>query len=188
MRKTQQIYDLEIPDDDYKMAIVMQRDKENFESPNIWFYVGADITNHGFAKVGITMGDLRSRSYSSANPNYFLFCAFQCDQCTTRLELESIEHAALNYLDAMFCWDNGLTKRARHVESQRLSECYYHINFEEFFACLHDYLLDNHGRYFQTADFENDEGFVEGYALSWQFFPRLKSEVKRQYLRKILRG
>lgn len=187
MRKTPQTYDLEIPDDDYKMAAVMERDKVNFESPNIWFYIGADCINPGYTKVGITMGDLRSRSYSSANPNYYLFCAFQCNQSTTKLQLETIEHSALNYLDDVFRWDNGLTKRVRHMESQRLSECYYHIDFEDFFLCLHDYLLDNHDRYFQTATYMNDAGFEDGYALSWQFNPCLALNVKRHFLRMILR-
>lgn len=95
MRKPPQIYNLEIPDDDYKMAAVMGRDKENFESSNIWFYVGADCRNPSFAKVGITQGDLRSRSYSSANPNYHIFCAFQCTQDTTNAQLKSIERNAL---------------------------------------------------------------------------------------------
>lgn len=187
MRKTPQIYDLAIPEDDYKMAAVMERDKANFESPNIWFYLGADAINPSFAKVGITMGDLRSRSYSSANPNYYLFCAFQCDQSTTQLQLKSIENSSLNYLDNVFCGDNNLTKRACHRESQRLSECYYNIDFQEFFVCLHDYLLDQHGRYFQTAAYVNNHGFEEGYALSWQFNPSLAPHIKTHFLRLILR-
>lgn len=62
MRKPQQTFDLEIPDD-YKLASVLERDRADFESTNIWFYVGADYRDSRFAKVGITMGDLRSRSY-----------------------------------------------------------------------------------------------------------------------------
>lgn len=93
MKKPQQMYDLQIPDDDYKMAAVMERDKLNFESPNKWFYVGADSRDLGFAKVGITMGDLTSRSYGTNNPNFYLFCAFQCQQSTTEAQLKSIEKA-----------------------------------------------------------------------------------------------
>lgn len=87
MRKPYQSYDLEIPND-FKTAAVMERDRINFESPNKWLYVGADCRNLNFAKIGITMNDLRSRSYSSANPNYYLFCAFQCQQSTTKEQLE----------------------------------------------------------------------------------------------------
>ncbi len=112
----------------------MERDRINFESPNKWLYVGADCRNLNFAKIGITMNDLRSRSYSSANPNYYLFCAFQCEQSTTKEQLERIEQCALIYLDDVFRYDNGLTKRACHFESGYLSECYYDVDFEDFFC------------------------------------------------------
>lgn len=187
MRKTPQTYDLKIPDDDYKMAAVMERDKENFESNKIWFYLGADCTNPGYAKVGITRGDLSSRSYSSANPNYYIFCAFQCDQSTDKEQLTSIENSALAYLDSVFKWDNGQTKRARHMESQRMSECYYNINFDYFFVCLHDYLLDHHVSFFQTADFYNNENIPEGYTLAWEFNRHLTIDDKLRFLRMIIR-
>lgn len=188
MRKPQQIYDLEIPDDDYKMAAVMESDRLNFESPNKWFYVGADSRDPGFAKVGITMGDLRSRSYSSGNPNYYLFCAFQCQQSTTEEQLKKIERSAISYLDDIFCDENGQTKRARHMESQRPSECYYDVNFEDFFVLLHDYLMDNHVSYFQTCGFENEVGVEEGYALAWEFNQHLSQDVKRRFRNMILRA
>nr|WP_229915941.1 hypothetical protein [Rahnella sp. LAC-M12] len=164
------------------MKAVMERDKANFESPNIWFYVGADSRDPGFAKVGITMGDLRSRSYSSANPNYYLFCAFQCIQGTSKSQLESIELGALTHLDAVFP-----NHRTRHMESQRLSECYYNIDFEYFFSCLHDYLHDNHYSNFQTAGFVNELGDDDGYALAWEFNPLLPPEVKSRFRSLILR-
>lgn len=176
MKKPLQTYDLEIPNDDYKMAAVMERDKVNFESPNIWFYVGADSRTPGFAKVGITMGDLSSRSYSSANPNYYLFCAFQCIQDTTKSQLENIELRALAYLDGVFP-----NHRERHMESQRLSECYYNIDFEKFISCLHDYLLENHHSNFQTTSFENESGVYDGYALASEFNPRLSHEVQSRF-------
>lgn len=101
MRKPQQTFDLEIPDD-YKLASVLERDRADFESTNIWFYVGADYRDRRFAKVGITMGDLRSRSYSSSNPDYYLFCGFQCKHDTTRADLKNIERDVLSYLDEYY--------------------------------------------------------------------------------------
>lgn len=187
MRKPLEEYDLEIPVDDLKMEIMMGRDKANFESQKIWLYVGADNSNPGFAKIGMTMGDLRSRSYSSANPNYYLFCAFQCDQSTTKEQLVSIEQSALVYLDSIFKWESGLTKRRPHTQSQILSECYYNINFEEFFVTLHDYLIENHVRYFQTSEYENEAGHDDGYAL-WCFFnPHLAPNVIKYFERRIRR-
>jgi hypothetical protein len=189
MRKQQQIYDLEIPyDDDYKMTDVMERDRANYESQKIWFYLGADDMNPGFAKIGITMGDLSTRSYSSANPNYFIFCAFQCRYDTKVEQLKIIERDAKSYLDSVFCWEDGQTKRVRHRESQQLSECYYNINFEDFFVELHEYLIDNHYRYFQTMSYGFSEDIDEGYALAWEFNPILPAHVQRRFLRMILRG
>ncbi|MFQ1710771.1 hypothetical protein ACK39S_20150 [Aeromonas veronii] len=173
MRKPPQVYNLKIPDDDYKMAAVMERDKANFESSNIWFYVGADGRNPSFAKVGITQGDLSSRSYSSANPNYHLFCAFQCTQDTTNTQLKSIERNALAYLDSMFP-----NRRAHHWESQRLSECYYDIDFEVFLSCLHYYLFDKYCNNFITAVFMNEEGVEIGEGIAVLFNPHLPSRAR----------
>lgn len=187
MRKPSQVYNLPIPDNDLKMAAVMLRDKANFESQNIWVYLGADNRNSRYAKVGITMGDLRSRSYSSANPNYFVFCAFQCYHDTTKEQLKLIEECALKYLDKVFCSDNGVTNRARHFESQCLSECFYNINFEDFFMCLHDYLMDHQVRFFMTDQYEDHSASMYGAALSCEFNPRLTREQKSHFLRLIVR-
>ena len=133
------------------------------------------------------MGDLRSRSYSSANPNYFVFCAFQCYHNTTKEQLKLIEECALKYLDKVFCSDNGLTNRARHFESQCLSECYYNINFEDFFMCLHDYLMHHQVRFFMTDQYDNHSASIYGAALSCEFNPRLTDEQKSHFLRLIVR-
>lgn len=188
MRKPQQYYNLNIPDDDYKMAAIMERDKANFESPNKWVYVAADSRNPRAAKIGITEKDLRSRSYSTGNPGYYLFCAFQCDQSITQQQLEDVERNAMGYLDRVFVDHNGITKRERHWESQRLSEWYYDIDFEEFFVSLHDYLLDNYASHFQIAGYVNEVGQEEGYALSWFFNPRLPVEISRRFRRMIIRA
>lgn len=182
MRKPFQEYDLEISDDDYEMKDVMTRDKKNFESQDIWFYVGADSTNPRFAKIGITMGNMASRSYCSANPNYYLFCAFQCRYDTTKQTLKSIEEGALAHLDDVFpnC-------RARHKESNRLSECYYNIDFESFFLEVHEYLYSNHYTHFQATGFEDEYGIDQGHALAWEFNPCLSRETQRRFRNLILR-
>ncbi|MGF6567320.1 hypothetical protein [Kosakonia cowanii] len=187
MRKPQQSYDLEIPDDDYKTAAVMMRDKANFESPYKWVYVGADARSPWDAKIGITMDDLRSRSYSTGNAEYYLFCAFQCDQRITKQQLEDIERSAIAYLDRVFVDDNGITKRKPHWESQRLSEWYYGINFEEFFVHVHNFLYDNYGTSFQIGAYLNEVGEMDGQALAWLFNPQLEPGVSERYLRMILR-
>ncbi|MFV7771694.1 hypothetical protein [Shewanella marisflavi] len=181
MKKPQQIYNLEIPDDDYKIAALMEHDKANFESSKIWLYVGADSKNERFAKVGITMGDLGSRSYCSGNPHYHLFCAFQCYIHTTKLQLESIEKLALKHLDSLFpdC-------RVHHYESGKLSECYDDIDFETFLISLHDYLLDNHRNYFQTVAIDG-EGYEGAYELACEFNRHLPLEVGSRFRRLFVR-
>ncbi|HDH0708496.1 hypothetical protein QNN86_08765 [Citrobacter sp. C348] len=185
MKKPHQSYDLPIPDDDYKMAYVMERDKLNFESRDIWVYLGADVADPTFAKVGITMKNMGSRSSSSANPRYYLFCAFQCRHDTTKERLRQIEKGALNYLDAIF----GSEKRERHTESQILSECYYGINFEDFFFHLHDYLWENHYGDFQACDYvsETNPEWVYGGVLSFEFNERVTLDVRKRYLSMIVK-
>lgn len=177
VRKPTQTYDLPIPDDDYKAAFVQERDKANFESPNNWIYLGADIRNACYAKVGLTMGDLSSRSYSSANPNYHIFCAFQCYLSTSVEQLKGIEEGALAYLDIMFphC-------RAYHYESQVLSECYYDVSFKDFFISLHNYLHDYHLNNFMTDQHLNEMDENDGYTLSMLFNPRFPHSFNKEYI------
>jgi len=182
MKKPLQKFDLELPADaDYKMQYIHERDKANYESLEKWVYLGADIRNPSYAKIGITMGDMRSRSYSSANPGFYLFCAFQCQESTTESQLREIEISALSYLDCMFTHNNGLTKRVRHYESGRMSECYYDIEFTDFLQCLHTFLFNYHARHFSIGDFNG-----EGDYLNWYFTPTKTWEEQVKFLRMII--
>lgn len=188
MKKQKQLYDRDLPADaDYKMEWLYNRDKENFESTDKWIYLGADAQNPTFAKVGITMGDLASRSYSSANPNFYLFCAFQCVQSTTKSQLEEIERSAHCYLDRVFTKSDGSTKRVRHFESGRMSECYYDVDFNYFFQCLHDFLYENHSRFFSICGFYNDDDILEGDFLNCEFNRHIPLEQSNRYIRMLLR-
>ncbi|MFW5393975.1 hypothetical protein V1951_22175 [Yersinia sp. 2544 StPb PI] len=187
MRKPQRLYDLVLPADaDYKMESIYERDKSNFESSDKWLYVGADARNPNYAKIGMTMGDLVSRSYSSANPGFYLFCAFQCEQSTTKSQLEEIERSALCYLDSVFKREDGTTKRVCHFESGRISECYYDIDFEYFFQLLHDYLYRNHARYFQINGLESNDRDIVGDFLDCEFNQHLSREDINRYKEMIL--
>ncbi len=188
MKKPQRSYDLELPvDADYKMEYIYERDKSNFESSYKWLYVGADARNPTYAKIGMTMGNLVSRSYSSANPGFYLFCAFQCDQSTTRAQLEQIERSVLRYLDDLFTDEDGKTKRVCHFESGRISECYYDIDFESFFISLHEYLYRNHARYFQFSGIESNGDIVGDY-LDCEFNQHLSRKEINSYIRMILQN
>ncbi|MBA0179167.1 hypothetical protein H0251_05860 [Pectobacterium carotovorum] len=187
MKKPQRPYNLDLPADaDYKTEWLYKRDKENFESTDKWIYLGADAKNPNYAKVGITMGDLVSRSYSSANPYFYLFCAFQCVQSTTKSQLEEIERSAHCYLDRVFTNRDGSTKRVHHFESGRISECYYDIDFNDFLQQFHGYLFDNHSRYFSCSGFEINGSIVGDY-LRCEFNQHISLEQRNYYINMILR-
>ncbi|EMX6285711.1 hypothetical protein ABN115_13375 [Providencia rettgeri] len=164
MKRKKQNYQLEIPDDDYKLQWLMTEDKKNFESVDKWLYIGADKINSRFAKIGITTGNLQSRSYSSTNPNYYLFCAFKCKHNISKVDLERVESSILSFLDDRYVNENGETKRASHAESGVLSECFYDIDFDEMLYDIHYYIYNNHNRYFSYGglvdDYDNDCGDI----------------------------
>ncbi|HBH6890678.1 hypothetical protein QO199_24525 [Serratia bockelmannii] len=183
MKRLQQFYDLELPvDADYKIEAIHQRNKEDFESLEKWLYLGADSKNAAYAKIGITTGNMASRSYSSVNPGYYLFCAFKCAASTTKAQLEDIERSVLHYLDGVFTKKDGTTKREYHFESRRLSECYYDIDFNELFWHLHHHLFEKHTNHFIV-------GYLDGYAgdfLDCEFNPTFSLEKKISYIKMIL--
>ncbi|AFI89935.1 hypothetical protein EXT68_03790 [Pectobacterium parmentieri] len=188
MKKLKVAYSLPLdPNADYKMAWLHERDKRNFESLNKWLYLGADIKDDGFAKVGLTMDDLVSRSYSSANPNYYLFCAFKCRDNITKTEIKNIELGAVEYLELEFSNEDGTSNRARHAESGHLSECFYNINFTNFFISYHDYLYEKHHRDFLVTEFKNEFGDDEGNFLDCEFNPRFTLQEKNKFIRMLLR-
>lgn len=186
MKRQKQDYQLEIPDDDYKMQWVMTEDKKNFESVDKWLYIGADKTNSRFAKIGITAGDLQSRSYCSANPNYYLFCAFKCKYNISKAELEGVESSVLSFLDDRYANEYGETKRAHHAESGVLSECFYDIDFDEILYDIHYYIYNNHSRYFSYGVLVDDYGNEGGDILDVEFNRKMiPQEEITKYLRYI---
>ncbi|APQ14588.1 hypothetical protein BJP27_22895 [Pseudomonas oryzihabitans] len=187
MRRTKLEYELELDIDAcYKMESIYNESKENFESVEKWLYLGADLRDGGYAKLGLTMGDLSSRSYSSANPYYYIFCAFKCHCEMDGRKLASIERDALRYLDGVFVNPDGSTKRVPHTESGRMSECFYNIDFVEFFVVLHEYLYGNYRNCFLPCGFENEAGYYEGEFLDCEFNKRMSLFEINECIRKIL--
>lgn len=181
MKREKLVYNLPIPEDDYKIQSIMTEDKKNFESVDKWLYVGADIKNEGFAKIGITTGNLQSRSYSSANPNYYIFCAFKCIHDISKKELKSIEEMVLSILDRKFTNEHGVTKRVRHFESNAMSECFYDIDFKDILYNVHLELYEKHRRYFSTSGlFDNDENDL-GDVLDCEFNRKISIKKAFEY-------
>lgn len=189
LKRERKKYELELdPFACYKMEYIHDKAKANYESTDKWLYLGADAGNQTFAKVGITMGDLTSRSSSSANPRYHLFCAFKCDNDITMPVLEGIEKNVLSYLESIFLKPDGSTMREAHCESGRISECFYGVNFLELFCALHSYLYEKYGNYFVGSEFyEDDEfNFHAGNYLDCEFSPRISLMERNNYIRMIL--
>ncbi|WP_139432287.1 hypothetical protein [Aeromonas dhakensis] len=187
MKRTKQEYNLELdPNACYKMEAIHNRSKENFESINGWLYLGANVEDSTFAKVGFTMGDLTTRSSSAASPKYYIFCAFKCRSNIKEEELKNIEKSAFKYLDGIFINHAGVTRRALHTESGQISECYYDIDFMRFFKELHYYLYKNHCSDFIISGFGNSSDSIDGDFLDCEFNKRFSRDDINMYIREIL--
>ncbi|RXE52109.1 MULTISPECIES: hypothetical protein [Pseudomonas fluorescens group] len=159
--------------DDYKMEYVWERTKLDMESRDGWLYLGADASNPSFAKLGLTMGDLISRSYSSGNPNYYLFCAFKCRHDISLNELKIVENNILNRLEDLYRYSDGSTKRMRFYESRILSECFCDVNFIGFFQDLHYEIYENYRSYFVISGMDDGFGGTDGEFVDCLFSPTL---------------
>lgn len=169
--------------DDYKLADIEMDIMSNFESTERWLYLGADAANPDFARIGITMRDLRSRSYSSANPNYYLFCAFKCIHNLPVVNLKSMESDVLREFENYYRDQNGLTKRAKFYESDVFSDCFYNIDFEDFLRHLHYFLYTNYRQNFVISAMDYGFGVVDGEFIDCIFNQKVKNQNRyRQML------
>ncbi|MGQ0770374.1 hypothetical protein ACT43C_14690 [Acinetobacter baumannii] len=144
---------------DYKLAQQMYDIRRNFESSNIWLYLGGDSIDKSFAKIGITMGDLTSRSYSSARPTFYLFCAFKFKYNLTKNEVKEIEQDILSRIDRLYFDENG-SKRLFHYESGEISECFQNIDFIQFYKDLHFEIINHHRNSFVICDYAHQAEYV----------------------------
>lgn len=187
MKRTKREYDLELdPFADYKMEFIHNESKADFESTEKWLYLGANARDSGFAKVGITKGDLTTRSSSSESPSYYLFCAFKCRRNIEISKLKAIETSALKYLEGLFIYHDGSTKREFHQDSGRISECFYNVNFLDFFVELHYFLYENYCNYFSLMGFDNEAGSDDGEFIDCEFHRRMTREEINTHIRMIL--
>lgn len=187
MKRTKREYDLELdPFADYKMEFVHNESKADFESTEKWLYLGANARDSGFSKIGITKGNLATRSSSSESPSYYLFCAFKCRRNIEIPKLKAIETSALKHLEDIFVYDNGSTKREFHRDSGRISECFHDVNFLDFFVELHCFLYENYRNYFSIAGFDNEAGSDDGEFIDCEFHRRMTREEINRHIIMIL--
>lgn len=174
------------PDRDYKLDYVEQQLQRDFESVDKWLYLGADSLDCTFAKIGMTAGDLRSRSYSSSRPSYYLFCAFKCKDSLSPSHIKEIERNVLSKIDLLHRNPDGSSKRMYHFESNAISECFSPVNFLEFYRDIHDTIYDNHRNDFLISGWENEFGAEDGEFVDCIFNKKVMSDY-RNLMRMILR-
>ncbi|MYM88930.1 hypothetical protein GTP91_17335 [Rugamonas sp. FT82W] len=176
-----------VSSDDYKLWYSEMETKNNYESLYGWIYLGADAKNKKFAKIGLSMGDLSSRSYSSSNPNYYLFCAFKCRHDISRDRLAIIEREILTKIDELYKNRNGSSRRMRHYESGALSECFESVDFFNFFKDLHSEIYENYRNDFVTSEWWEDHSVEsEGSFVDCIFNPKISLKEKNTFIRMIL--
>lgn len=172
-------------DNDYKMSHAINETRNNFLSTDKWLYLGADNLRKDFAKIGITMHDLKSRSYSSESPGFHLFCAFKFKYDVSTREAREIENSVLLTLDDLYRNADGSATRLKHFESGRDSECFYPVDFLRFFVSLHDVIYTDHRNYFVISGYENEYGGYEGEFVGC-IFNTCYEKHRKKYIRMIL--
>lgn len=117
---------------------------------NNWIYVGADIHNQQWSKVGKTTVGLSTRHTSSQNPGYFIYTAFNI----VNGDVHQIESNLLGYLESL-----PNVERLNHFSTGSKSECFllnpYDMNYlvESFLNINHsscvpfDNLINEMSRY-----------------------------------------
>lgn len=81
-----------------------------------WIYIGGDVYNRTWSKVGKTANGLNTRHTSSQNPGYFIYAAFNI----VHGDVHKIESELLEYLER----ECGLMRIA-HFSTGSPSECFW---------------------------------------------------------------
>jgi hypothetical protein len=111
--------------------------EEFYSSPesNDWIYIGGDIYNQTWSKVGKTTIGLNTRHTSSQNPGYFIYTAFNI----VRGNVHEIESKLLDYLNAV-----PDLERLIHFSTGNLSEC-FRLSPEQMTFLVEDFIGNNYG-------------------------------------------
>lgn len=126
------------------------RGSEDFYCPpetSDWIYVGGDIYNRSWAKVGKTTNGLDTRHRSPQNPGYFIYAAFNL----IRGNVHEIESNLLTHLSAM----PDIT-RLVHFSTGNLSEC-FQLNPREMTSLVAMFLEDNYGSCFTYENYTHGD-------------------------------
>jgi len=109
---------------------------------NHWIYVGGDIENINWSKIGMTENGLDTRHRSSQNPSYFIYAAFNI----VRGNVKKIEADLLDYLE-----DDCVLKRIDHISTGSASEC-FRLNPDDMSNIVEGFIEDEYG---SSVNYEN---------------------------------
>ncbi|EKF9596149.1 hypothetical protein ACUY0R_003640 [Vibrio cholerae] len=130
----------------------MRGSEEFYYSPqsNNWIYIGGDIYNRTWSKVGMTTNGLNTRHTSSQNPGYFIYVAFNI----IRGNVHEIESHLLNYLESI-----GF-ERIVHFSTRSKSECFW-LNPDYMEDVVEDFIQRYYG---SCVTYENSlHGYMSRY-------------------------
>ncbi|QLR79525.1 hypothetical protein HV336_22815 [Citrobacter freundii] len=97
-----------------------------------WIYVGADVGNPQWSKIGKTTIGLHTRHTSSQNPGYFIYTAYNIISG----DVHKIEEELLNYIESL---DDVV--RQNHISTGSKSECFFVNPF--VMSCLVESFIEN---------------------------------------------
>ena len=100
-----------------------------------WIYIGGDIYNRIWSKVGKTTNGLNTRHRSSQNPGYFIYTAFNI----IRGNVHEIESRLLEYLESEPSFE-----RMVHFSTGNRSEC-FRLNPEQMTNLVENFIEENYG-------------------------------------------
>ncbi|HIF9180789.1 TPA: hypothetical protein ACX6QL_001841 [Photobacterium damselae] len=141
----------------------MRGSEEFYSRPqsNDWIYIGGDIYNRIWSKVGKTTNGLNTRHRSSQNPGYFIYVAFNI----IRGNVHEIESNLLKYLES-----EGF-ERIVHFSTGNKSECFWQ-NPDYMEGIVEDFIERNYG---SCVSYENS---LHGYMSRYQ----CRDDIRRFYV------
>lgn len=102
---------------------------------NNWIYIGADINQKDFSKIGKTTVGLNTRHTSSQCPGYFIYTAYNI----ITDDVHAIEASLLSYLESM-----PTNIRATHFSTPNKTECFW-TNPNTMAYLVEEFITDNYG-------------------------------------------
>lgn len=141
---------------------------------NNWIYIGADIYDFNFSKVGKTTKGLDTRHTSTHRPGYFIYTAFNIlNRNFCNCDVHLIEKDLLNYLV-----NEASLRRIPHASTGSSSECFFE-NPDFITGLVESYIERNYG---SCVTYENQlHGWMSRYQCDEHTIRRFKNPKNSNY-------